>query len=229
MSSASRNLVILLFLLFVGIVSGHAQEVATGSVVGTAQVIGPNGLRIPELAIINLTPKPGTVVPKREPKEFTVSTKGKRFKPRHLIIRVGDTVQFPNNDFFKHNVFSLSEGNQFDFGTYRRGESPSRTFQKTGLVRIYCNIHAAMSSFILVSDYGIGTISERSGRYKISEVPVGQYKVKAWSLRGSHEVDLVVEKDKVTSLNFKIDASGITPTPHKNKFGEEYDEDDEFY
>src|SRR5579872_3730905 len=41
------------------------------------------------------------------------------FKPHVLPVMVGTTVEWPNNDDIYHNVFSYSEGNQFDLGLYK--------------------------------------------------------------------------------------------------------------
>jgi plastocyanin len=45
------------------------------------------------------------------------------FQPASLVVMQGQTVDFPNEDKFYHNVFSLSPGNDFDLGIYRGGAS----------------------------------------------------------------------------------------------------------
>jgi plastocyanin len=79
-----------------------------------------------------------------------VGTSDKEFAPHVLVVPVGSTVTFSNYDPFNHNVFSLSEENPFDLGLYGRGEVRSVRFEKPGLVRVYCNVHAQMNSLILV-------------------------------------------------------------------------------
>ena len=41
-------------------------------------------------------------------------------------VTVGSTVEFPNEDPFFHNVFSLSNAAQFDLGRYPFGDKPHR-------------------------------------------------------------------------------------------------------
>ena len=44
--------------------------------------------------------------------------------PHVLAITRGSTVDFPNDDPFFHNVFSLSSAATFDLGRYPRGQTP---------------------------------------------------------------------------------------------------------
>ena len=74
----------------------------------------------------------------------------KEFSPHVLVIPAGSTVSFPNHDPFNHNVFSVSEPNQFDLGLYGRGEAKGYTFTSPGLVRVFCNIHPRMVAFVLL-------------------------------------------------------------------------------
>src|SRR6266540_1632937 len=43
------------------------------------------------------------------------------FSPRVLAVRVGTTIDFPNNDRVFHNVFSFRDGKRFDLGLYPIG------------------------------------------------------------------------------------------------------------
>src|SRR5205823_3857610 len=43
------------------------------------------------------------------------------FYPHILAVRVGTTVDFPNNDRVFHNVFSFKDGKRFDLGMYPVG------------------------------------------------------------------------------------------------------------
>src|SRR5262245_10672972 len=61
-----------------------------------------------------------------------------RFQPDLVAVPTGSTVDFPNEDRVFHNVFSLSRTKRFDLGLYRNGESRSVTFNRAGLVDLYC-------------------------------------------------------------------------------------------
>jgi plastocyanin len=82
--------------------------------------------------------------------EHTVGQKNKQFTEEALTIKVGDTVNFRNDDPFFHNIFSLSELATFDLGSYQKGESRSYTFEKAGKIDVECAIHPNMHMLITV-------------------------------------------------------------------------------
>lgn len=80
----------------------------------------------------------------------TVEQKDKAFLPGSLEIKVGDSVDFLNSDAFFHNVFSLSDTQMFDLGSYPKGESKSIVFDTPGEVEVECAIHPDMHMIITV-------------------------------------------------------------------------------
>lgn len=84
--------------------------------------------------------------------EFEVGQKNKAFTKEKITIKVGDTVNFPNQDPIHHNVFSLSEVKTFDLGSYNKGESKSVTFDEPGTVEVECAIHPSMLMTIEVTE-----------------------------------------------------------------------------
>lgn len=60
---------------------------------------------------------------------------------RIAAVTVGSTVDFPNDDPFFHNIFSLSSAATFNLGRYPRGRTRSQTFTKPGVVKVYYQIH----------------------------------------------------------------------------------------
>lgn len=84
--------------------------------------------------------------------EFEVAQKNKSFTEEKLTIKVGDTVNFPNQDPIHHNVFSLSEAKTFDLGSYEKGHSKSITFDQAGTIEVECAIHPSMRMIIEVTE-----------------------------------------------------------------------------
>ena len=82
--------------------------------------------------------------------DFTVGQKDKAFSADKLTIKVGDTVNFKNEDSFFHNVFSLSDAATFDLGSYPQGESKGFKFEQAGTVEVECAIHPSMRMTIEV-------------------------------------------------------------------------------
>src|SRR5918994_7274752 len=119
------------------------------------------------------------------PVRAEISTANKEFSPHVLVVPLGSTVTFPNHDPFNHNVFSLSEENPFDLGLYSRGETRSARFDRAGIVRIYCNVHAQMSALVVVRDNPYFVQPSGDGTFSIPAVPPGTYVVHAWHERAA--------------------------------------------
>ena len=82
--------------------------------------------------------------------EVELRQKNKAFSKTEITIKAGDTVKFPNDDPFFHNIFSLSETQMFDLGSYPQGESREVTFSTPGVVEVECAIHPQMRANIVI-------------------------------------------------------------------------------
>jgi plastocyanin len=102
------------------------------------------------------------------------------FDPHILVVRVGTTVDFPNNDRVFHNVFSFRDGKRFDLGMYPVGTLRRVTFDKPGLSRIFCNIHPNMAAYVMAVDSPYFALSDRSGSFAIGSVISRTYTYHAW-------------------------------------------------
>jgi plastocyanin len=89
--------------------------------------------------------------PPAHAEEHVVSQKNKAFSVETLKIKVGDTVNFRNDDPFFHNIFSLSDVQTFDLGSYPQGQSRKTKFDKPGKVEVECAIHPTMKMVIDVA------------------------------------------------------------------------------
>lgn len=157
------------------------------------------------------------------PVKADISTAEKEFSPHVLVVPVNSTVTFPNHDPFNHNVFSLSEEKPFDLGMYGRGETRSVTFEKAGVIRIYCNVHPQMSALVVVRDNRYYSQPSSDGSFIIPDVPAGKYLLHAWHERSPETTrDIVVPAGGVDNLQLELDARGYKFKPHLNKFGRPY-------
>lgn len=91
------------------------------------------------------------LVPAYASSTFAVGQIKKAFTVPVLKAKVGDVVTFKNEDEFAHNVFSLSEVQSFDLGSYKKGETRQLTLTKPGTIDVECAIHPEMKMKIEVS------------------------------------------------------------------------------
>jgi plastocyanin len=102
------------------------------------------------------------------------------FSPHVLAVRVGTTVDFPNDDRVFHNVFSFRDGKVFNLGLYPVGTSRPVTFDRAGLSRIFCNIHPNMAAYVMAVDTPYFAVSRRDGTFTIADAPPRTYTFHAW-------------------------------------------------
>ena len=209
-------------------VLGLAAPAAAGTVTGRVEVLDKGGRRLSDLSDV-VVYVDGVRAKPRPAAHATVTMKGKAFSPRVLVVGVGTTVDFPNEDPIFHNVFSVSGDNRFDLDLYKRPKSGSWTFQHPGVARVYCNIHPQMSAVVVVRDNPYFAKAAPDGAFSIPDVPPGRYTLKAWNERAA-EVgrEIVVSAQGDLEAALTLDASSFKRVAHKNKFGKDYSGDEKY-
>lgn len=85
------------------------------------------------------------------PKVHLVNQKAKQFSVAALNAKVGDSVTFKNEDDVSHNIFSLSEVQTFDLGTFGSGQTRTLKLESPGVIEVECAVHPNMKMNITVS------------------------------------------------------------------------------
>ncbi len=82
--------------------------------------------------------------------EYTVSQKKRRFDPKQLNVKPGDTLLFVNDDRYAHNLFTDSPGFEFDVRKQMPGDKYQLKIEKRGTFEIRCVIHPRMIMTVVV-------------------------------------------------------------------------------
>jgi hemoglobin len=186
---------------------------AIGSLHGAIKIDGkaPDGF-----GVVMLWPEKGGA--RRAPKWRVIEQRNKTFAPHVMAIPVGSTVAFPNFDSIFHNVFSLSKVKPFELGMYKSGETREVKFDKPGIVRLGCNLHANMSAYLIVVDAPHYVVVDNDGSFVFKALAAGKYKVQAWNEHSGEPATTTVDikvGDNSSNLNLKAGGGGISP----DKFG----------
>jgi plastocyanin len=149
-------------------------DLATGSAAAPRDV--------PDLrrGVVYLESAPRSAFDEREPSHAVLDQRNETFVPHVLAVMVGTIVDFPNSDAIYHNVFSLSRTKRFDLGRYAAGKSKSVRMDRTGVVRVFCDIHSHMNAFILVFNHPFFNVTDVEGRFELPSLPAGAYTVVGW-------------------------------------------------
>ena len=82
-----------------------------------------------------------------KPRTHTIAIRGMNFVPARLIVNVGDTVVWKNEDPVPHTA--TDRGGSFDSGTIASGASWSYVVNKKGTVSYYCTFHPNMRARLI--------------------------------------------------------------------------------
>lgn len=162
------------------------------------------------------------------PGPFRLVQKDKMFSPHLLVVPVGSSVDFPNQDPFFHNVFSLFNGKRFDLGLYESGTTRAVRFDREGVSYIFCNIHPEMGAVVLALSTPYYAVSTAAGAVAIHNVPPGSYRLHVWSEAAQSadpaDGERAVQVGPVPTHLGEIPLEGAADPMehHKNKFGDDY-------
>ena len=153
--------------------------------------------------------------------------KNKRFTPHIIAVTAGTAIEFPNQDLFFHNVFSIYHGKPFDLGLYESGSVRTIRFSKPGVSYIFCNIHPEMSAAVVTLRTPYFAITARDGSFQINHVPPGRYTFRVWYELASEaeltslsrDLEITVGDNALGTITLH---SSDAPPEHLNKYGEPY-------
>lgn len=81
-----------------------------------------------------------------------VTQKNKSFEPGEVTIHVGDSVVFHNEDPITHNMFSRTDGHEFNLKMQKPGHDMEQRFDTAGQAVVRCAIHPKMKLIVNVEE-----------------------------------------------------------------------------
>jgi plastocyanin len=152
----------------------------TGAADISVTVLDRDGHGIGEV-VVTATPSGAGVAPSRDTKAAVMDQRNLAFTPRVLVVAVGASVEFPNNDAVSHQVYSFSAAKHFQLPLYKGQVHPPVTFDRPGLVVLGCNIHDDMVGYIYVTDAPYFGKTNPGGGFDVKNAPDGEYRIGIWS------------------------------------------------
>ena len=161
-------------------------------------------------------PKVEKVHPKlqeSQKKEVDFDQKGCRFFPHALFVRTDQVVLVKSSDNCAHNTRTVPLKNQqqnYSLTPNDRTGVPFKNKLPERLpVEVQCNIHPWMKARWLVLDHPYGAVSDDTGRFKIADIPAGDYELVLWHERAGY----INRKFKVTVVAGKPTDVGTISVP----------------
>ncbi|MEE9584598.1 MAG: carboxypeptidase regulatory-like domain-containing protein [Candidatus Brocadiales bacterium] len=144
-------------------------------------------------------------------KRFTLGQKECTFIPHVQVIPAGSIVELQNGDPLMHNLHSFSMKNSsFNESIPGGGQPVEKTFEFQEIVKLGCDVHKWMSTWIIVRKSPYFYLTGTDGSYKITNIPPGEYKLRIWH-EAFKKKDLKAQKKKVkveankeTQIDFEL-------------------------
>lgn len=156
------------------------------------------GKVVADAVILAVPIDPRNALHARPPKD-AVDQVDKQFVPYVKAIFVGSTVQFPNSDHIRHQVYSFSPAKKFELPLYAGTDAPPIVFDKPGVVVLGCNIHDWMIGYIYVSETPFFAKTGTLGTAVLSDMPAGEYRVRVWHPNMDHAEETTSQQVTLTA------------------------------
>jgi plastocyanin len=102
------------------------------------------------------------------------------FEPHILVVPVGGKVAYLNSDTVSHNIHTYGKKNDGINKTVSGGTSVEQELGKAEAIKVACDIHPWMSSYIVVTDASVWATTKADGSFEIAGLAPGDYKIKLW-------------------------------------------------
>lgn len=144
------------------------------SAAGLATVTG----QAPRGAVVTLHPAGSTAAPLPDG-PAVMDQIGKQFIPSTLIVRVGQPVAFRNSEDMPHNVYVTVKrrGTEVFNVSTDYLQKYTHTFDRAGEYDVTCNLHPGMNAVVIAVDTPYAAVADNGGRFAITNVPPGPYRL----------------------------------------------------
>jgi hypothetical protein len=134
------------------------------------------------------------------------------FEPHVFGLQVGQSLQIINGDPTQHNVHPTPKLNQ-EWNQTQAADSPPmvKTFRRAEvMIPIKCNQHPWMRAYVGVLNHPYFSVSDKTGKFEIRNLPPGTYKLVVWhEIFGEQEIDVTLVPGESRSADFTFDAAKI--------------------
>jgi plastocyanin len=125
---------------------------------------------------------------------------GTAFRPKLLVVRPGQPVDFKNSEDVLHNVHvieSETRETEFNVGTPVVG-AYRHVFEREGAYDVSCNIHPSMAAFVIVTAAPFVAVADSQGNFELDPIPEGDYDVRVWNLDPKRRSERRITLDAAT-------------------------------
>jgi plastocyanin len=143
---------------------------------------------------------------KIELKKVQLDQNGCEYHPHVLAFPAGSTIEVLNPDGILHNVHSYSKVNSpFNQAQPKFKKSLDVKVEKPEVVEVKCDVHGWMHGWLVATENPYFAVTDKSGSFKLDNVPAGSYTVEVWHEKlGKSTQKVTVKAKEDAKVNFEI-------------------------
>ena len=166
-------------------------------------------------AVVTLEPADRSALAGKPVDDSTVKLvrqQGLQFDPRVQVARVGQAIQFTNQDGEPHSVHSASPGVSFSW-SMAPNATQNYTPDHAGLIRLVCDIHTHMRGYVVVTDSPWAKVCKSGSAFRFRGVPAGRYTLNIWHEMGpAYQSEVTVEGDELDLGTIALEGPKLVTT-----------------
>jgi len=165
------------------------------------RVVGADGRPAKDVVVtLRLTGKTGPAA-RAQQDSAQVVQRNTQFQPFISVVPVGTNVSFPNQDPFKHHVYSFSPAKRFELKLFAKDQARSVLFDRPGVIAIGCNIHDNMVAYIYVTDTLWTGRTDANGQVSFGDVPAQAVELSVWHPNLAAPANVVTKQISLGAAN----------------------------
>ncbi len=143
---------------------------------------------------------------KIELKKVKLDQNGCEYSPHVLAFPAGTTVEVLNPDGILHNVHSYSKVNTpFNMAQPKFKKTLDVKVDKPEAVEVKCDVHGWMHGWLVATESPYVAVTDKSGSFKLDNVPAGSYTVELWHEKlGKSTQKVTVKAKEDAKVNFEV-------------------------
>jgi plastocyanin len=146
---------------------------------------------------------------KIELKKVVLDQKGCEYQPHVLAFPVGSSVDINNDDGILHNIhtYDSKKNSLFNEAQPKFKKTITKKIDTAGPINVKCDVHGWMDGWFVVTQNPYFSVTDKSGSFKLTDVPPGTYTVQVWHEKlGTNTQKVTVKAKEDAKANFELAA-----------------------